>query len=345
MAIEELKPSAKSLVSKIALINNQKFSKQVLTIIADNKDTIDDDIYQLSKFALISNIDTNTDNPIYEMHDVITHKILEISGERKTENILEDVITKLINAIPKNVVKSQVFRTADTICENLAIIAQNAQKYYIDDYQLLELNLQLITQYVNIFDLNNAKILVDWFNKNEDEGKYKTWLMNNNEKSIYARYLGMMGWYYWKLLDYGKSIHYYSKSLELCASVKGIDAFKCNAHFGLALVYIELGQTKESAKNIQSMEQMFNKNLVDKSDIGTLFSAKARLYFVGGDYREALSYIDQTIEKYLADGDKPNDLVFSNPYLLRAEILNILEKYQDAHSQLHLLLDMHKLSE
>ncbi|MGV2431977.1 MAG UNVERIFIED_CONTAM: hypothetical protein LVQ98_00830 [Rickettsiaceae bacterium] len=87
LAIEELKPSAKSLVSKIALINNQKFSKQVLTIIADNKDSIDDDIYQLSKFALISNIDTNTDNPIYEMHDVITHKILEISGEKEKQRI------------------------------------------------------------------------------------------------------------------------------------------------------------------------------------------------------------------------------------------------------------------
>lgn len=44
MAIQQLKPSAVKLLNKIALLNNQSFSKQLLTIITDNTNTLDDDI-------------------------------------------------------------------------------------------------------------------------------------------------------------------------------------------------------------------------------------------------------------------------------------------------------------
>jgi hypothetical protein len=45
LAINELKPSAKNLLNKIALINNQGFSKELLSFITDDKGTMNDDIY------------------------------------------------------------------------------------------------------------------------------------------------------------------------------------------------------------------------------------------------------------------------------------------------------------
>jgi len=74
LALNELKPSAKQLLNKIALINNQAFSKQLLGIITDSKDTLDSDILELSKFSLISNTDDNKENPIFEMYDIIAEK-------------------------------------------------------------------------------------------------------------------------------------------------------------------------------------------------------------------------------------------------------------------------------
>ena len=47
LAIKELKPSAVNLLYKIALTNNQAFSKDLLTYIADDKASLDDDIYQI----------------------------------------------------------------------------------------------------------------------------------------------------------------------------------------------------------------------------------------------------------------------------------------------------------
>ncbi|WP_232279108.1 hypothetical protein [Rickettsia akari] len=57
------------------MLNNQSFSKELLNSVTEDKHSLDDDIYQLSKFALSSNIEPNEVNPIFEMHDVIAEKI------------------------------------------------------------------------------------------------------------------------------------------------------------------------------------------------------------------------------------------------------------------------------
>ncbi|WP_342278544.1 hypothetical protein [Candidatus Tisiphia endosymbiont of Myopa tessellatipennis] len=137
LAIKELKPNAKKLLNKIALINNQGFSKELLRIITDDKNNIDDDIYQLSKFALISNTDPNETNPVFEMHDVIANKIMEINGNKNNKNYLEDIVTKFTDSVPKNTVKAYIFRSAKTVHENLEVILRNAELYKIDIHVLL----------------------------------------------------------------------------------------------------------------------------------------------------------------------------------------------------------------
>ena len=137
LAMNELKPSAKQLLNKIALINNQAFSKQLLNIITDSNGTLGDDIYELSKFSLISNIDTNQENPIFEMHDVVAQKIQQVNGDSNNQNCLEEIITNLIKSMPKNVLKSHIFRTAKTIHENLEIILKFSEKYNANVFKVM----------------------------------------------------------------------------------------------------------------------------------------------------------------------------------------------------------------
>ena len=88
----------------------------------DNKETIDDDIYQLSKYVLISNIDSNQDNPIFEMHDIIAETIREISL-KKNQQYLEEMISNiLIKSLPRGVTKRHMIRTSPTIDENLILM-------------------------------------------------------------------------------------------------------------------------------------------------------------------------------------------------------------------------------
>ncbi|WP_367363994.1 tetratricopeptide repeat protein [Candidatus Tisiphia endosymbiont of Nedyus quadrimaculatus] len=343
LAIKELKPDAKRLLNKIALINNQAFSKELLKIIADDKNTIDDDIYQLSKFALISNTDPNETNPVFEMHDVIAQKIAEMRGIGNNINDLEEIVTKLINSVPKSVMRAHVFEEAKTMRENLEIIAANTQKYNINIYKLMKLNLQLIIRYVNFLDIYNSEKLISWFNKNDKKGKFKLWLMNNDTKSKYACYLGLIGTYYISCTDHYMAINYFTRAREVFDNVKGYGACKCNIFYFLAISNIHLGKIQEAEENIQVMQQMFTDGLVEKRDIGYIYGSKARLLFVQGKYLEALEQINKTIEMFIKNGLQPDDLFLTSSYIRKAAILNSLNQYQEAYAQAKQVYDMHKI--
>jgi tetratricopeptide (TPR) repeat protein len=344
LAMQQLNPSALNLLKKIALMNNQSFSKQLLTIITDDPNTLDEDIFQLSKFALISNVDFDNGSPVFEAHDVIAQKVTEINGERNNKVYLEEIITKLVNSIPKSVIKGRILRNSNTIQENLEMIERNATKYNVNIYKLMELNLELITQYMNSLDYRNAEKKVNWFNKNDQEGKFKLWLMNNEEKTMYAGYFGLIGGYYSKCSNYITAIKYYTKAKKIFAYVKGYEDFKCNVAYCLAVANIILGKIQEAEENIQVIEDMFSNKLIDSTTTSTLlYFVKARLFFVQGKYSESLEEINKSTEIVLKNGLSPNDLFLTNTYVLKAWALNSLGRYEEAYAQVQQLYEMHKL--
>ncbi|MFU7503545.1 MAG: tetratricopeptide repeat protein, partial [Candidatus Tisiphia sp.] len=160
--------------------------------------TIDDDIFQLSKFVLISNIDSDQDNPVFEMHDVIAQKTIKINGYQDNKVYLEYIIDKITKAIPNNGKQppEHTFRSGKTINENLKIITDYQQSYNLSIYKLLPLNLQLFINYINMFQFYEAEKLFNWFDELDKKEILKLWLMNNEEKLFYARYLGVIGGYY-----------------------------------------------------------------------------------------------------------------------------------------------------
>ncbi|OZG32442.1 hypothetical protein [Rickettsia endosymbiont of Culicoides newsteadi] len=183
MAIQGLKPSAVKLLNKIALLNNQSFSKQLLSVITDSKDTLDDDIYKLSKFLLISSIDPNKGNPIFEMHDIIANKIMELNGAKNNKMYLEDIILKLPK--PKNsVLLIHVWRESKTIRENLEILFKNSEKYNIGVYAMLNLRADLLSLCINDSNICKVKEMTDWFEQKYKEGNFKLWKMSENQNII-----------------------------------------------------------------------------------------------------------------------------------------------------------------
>ncbi|WP_417905225.1 tetratricopeptide repeat protein [Candidatus Tisiphia endosymbiont of Micropterix aruncella] len=346
LAINELKPNARNLLNKIALINNQGFSKELLSFITDDQSTINDDIYQLSKFALISNIDPNDTNPIFEMHDVIAQKIAEINGNKNNKAYLEDIVTKLVGCVPKTVIKAQIFRKAKTIHENFEILARNAEKYNANIYKLLQLNAQLIIKYINYFDYCNAERLVNWFNKNDQQGtgKFNLWLMNNDEKYTYAKYLQAIGVYHSGYSNHRMAIKYFIRTQEISDDLQGYESLKWGLLYHVAVCNISLGQLQEAEKNIQVIEEMFNEGLMDKSDISYIHSIKSLLLVAQGKYSEALEQSNKFIETLIKNGVSPDDVMLVKPYLVGVGILNYLKEYQQAYDKIKQLYDLYKSS-
>ncbi|HJD67246.1 MAG TPA: tetratricopeptide repeat protein [Rickettsia endosymbiont of Bembidion lapponicum] len=343
LAINVLSPSARKLLNEIALINNQSFSKEFLNCITSDKDHLDDDIYNISKFALITNIEPNEDNPTFEMHDVIAEKILKINGYTNNKESIDQVVTNYISSVPSSVVKARIFRNAKTVLGNIDIITKNAEKYDIPINVILGLKINLITQYINSLDLYSAQKLVDWFNENDSKGNFKLSKMDNDQKCDYASYLSLIGGYYRHLGNHHKSIEYDIRAKKVYEDIQGYNSYRCNINYTLALAYIELGQLEEAKNNIQIMEDMFNGGLVDKADIITLYSARARLFAMQGKYDDALEQINNTINTAVENGINPQDVFLSNIYLIKADILNNLGKYEEAYSQAQQIYDMNKL--
>ncbi|WP_395477104.1 tetratricopeptide repeat protein [Rickettsia endosymbiont of Pantilius tunicatus] len=278
------------------------------------------------------------------MHDVIVEKILQINENDNKEN-LNQLIINLLNTIPKSLIKGNVFRKNKTVLDNIEIITQNAENYNISIYKILELKLNLLIQYVTACDITKAKILVDWFDKNEKENNFKLLMMDNDEKGAYTTYLGRIGWYYLNRSEAREAIEYDVKARKIFEDVKGYETSKSNIIFGLAISNIQLGNLKEAEENIQIMQNMFNQKLIDKTDAATLNYAKARLFDTQGKYDEALEQIDTTINACISNGMKPQDSFLTGLYLIKVGILNSLKKYKDALPLLEEVYNMKKPKE
>ncbi|ABE04872.1 tetratricopeptide repeat protein [Rickettsia bellii] len=341
LVTEQLKSSTRQLLNKIALLNNQSFSKDLLRIITDNKDNLNDDIFELSKFALITNIDAREDNPVFEMHDVIVQKVLEKNSANNSK-YLEDVVTKFVESVPKSVTKAFMYRNAKTVPENIEIILKNAESYNINLHKLTAIKLQQLVQYDNSYNLIGAGKLVNWFEDNDEKGKYRLWLMNNEEKRVYAGYLNITGWYYLKSYNYKKAVEYFTKSKEIYKDIKGYEAYKANVTYGLTQVYLTIGNVQEAQENIQILKQQLDNKVIDNADKSMLYIAETKLFFIEGKYNEALEQINQSIQAAISGGLDPNALFLTVDYLIKAEILSKLGQYQEALNQVEQVYNMQK---
>lgn len=344
MAIQGLKPSAVKLLNKIALLNNQSFSKQLLSVITDSKDTLDDDIYKLSKFLLISNIDPNQGNPIFEMHDIIANKIMELNGAKNNKMYLEDIILKLPKS-KNSALSIHVWRASKTISENLEILFKNSEKYNIGVYAMLNLRANLLSLCINDSNICKAKEMIDWFEQKYKEGNFKLWKMSEHQKYHYARYLGIIGAYNRvSLTNFEVAISYVTQALKILDDLNDCDALKFNLHLHLSKSQVSLGNIKITEELLEKMQKLLKQGL-QESDVFVIYSLKASLSFIQGRYDEALVYIDKNIEVLTKNGLPPNNRYYTSAYLLRAAILNYLGRYQESYAQAKQLCNMHHLQD
>lgn len=340
LAINQLSTSSRMLINRIALINNQAFSKEFLKIITDSKDTLDDDLYQLSKLALISNIDAS-DNPVFEMHDIVANKIMEINGQNNNTRLLEKIIGNIVQAIPTaGKHTAYIFYNGKTIFDNLKIITGYENIYKINIDKLLPLNLLLMQNYVNRSEYYKAEKLYDWFNKNDNDGNFKLSTMDNDTILSYARYLSINGGYCkTRLANWHKALEYYLKAQKVFVQIQGYPNIKCNLLYNIANSYIALGQIEDAKTELNRISE--SNEFSDEVKGKEARIIKSKLYYTIGDQELALMESHKEIKQVLKSGIQHDDIYLTHNYLLRAEILNTLGKYEEAKKQLEALYDMH----
>jgi hypothetical protein len=104
LVINELSLSAKNLLYKIALINNQRFSKKLLKIISE-EETFIEDLQELIRFGIISTVTScDVSNKLkFEMHDMVRDLlILNMKNSDKIIN-LEKILNSINVLFPRNI--------------------------------------------------------------------------------------------------------------------------------------------------------------------------------------------------------------------------------------------------
>jgi len=331
VVLKQLPHSAKRLLYKIAVLNNQSFSRKLLETISSDSDTLLKDLNYVTRFGLINLTSRHNDKQTFEMHDAVKAALLKTMGPKEAKNTVVAVIDCINELMPKG--ESQMYMVFDgdkTLKSNMEALLSNAQKYEANIYKNMELRKNLLSAYLGLFDYYNCQKMTDWLLENQDrfDSILASIMMSDKEKTIYSEYLAIVGTY----SDYAKSdfitaTKYLKKALDLVKESKNHRELTCNIYYDLAQVYVYGGDIKNTENILKIIDSIPSNN--PKTDLEVWFT-KAKLHLIRGNYIEAQYAIDKYFEtsNYI-----PNDSIYKAPgYILQAEILNYMGEFQEAYN-------------
>ena len=322
---KELTPSAQKLLYKIAMINNQKFSKALIKIIANNK-TFVEDLQCISRFGLISLLYEAQDKQIFEMHDTVRKSVIEIAGDKMLKEIIEEIIDSINTMMPKGKNSRQLLISDDdTLLNNLQQLLSNAEYYNTDIYKIMELRKNLMSFYLGLGD-NSCQEMESWFFQNKSN--IKSIFMSEYQKAVYAEYLALIGVYECFIkASLADGIKCINEAAEFINSISGYFELKFMIYSQLAQAYVCNGDKNNTNIFLQKSEEILDK-VSDKLDVILLWAIKSEYDLSEGKYAVALTSIQNAI---VLAKDFPQDYYVFPLYISQAEILNYMSEHNAAY--------------
>jgi hypothetical protein len=341
LAISELQPSTMDLLQKIALINNQAFSKELLKIISNNPEQIDSDIYELSKFALISSTDLDPVNPVFEMHDVIYSGIKSLNQEAVNGNILSDVIDKINAKIPKSSATQYKFFYDDlTLKGNIEVMVDNSEKYNVPFNQTLKLRSNLSDFYSSDLDYYNCKKMKTWLVDKENNQAFDLKTMANDAKADYANMnLSIAAYEEFAHCNFSEAIQRFKKAADIMQNIPGYPELKFGIQSQTAQIYVWDGDLVKADEHLSKTQKIIDEYPEADLDKGTYWFIKAKFFLMKGDNPKALAAINKNIQADTDSNLDQNSSFTAPTYMLKAEILNVLGEYDQAYSIIKKIFD------
>ena len=329
LVLQLLTSGDKELLKRIAVLNNQNFSKNLIKIISEEPTLIGENLYNLNRFGLIKNTYNDQDN-FFEMHDVVRDSTLQLYTEEEIKLEITNIINKLNEIMPQGVTSRYAFISSDsTIRANLEVLLENAEKYKVDIKLILELRKNLINYYMAVLDHYNWEKMKLWLETKESEGKLKLDKLDYMTKVNYSWYLVDVGMYE----DFVKSrfvsaLEYFNKANSAIKDIKDQPELKTTILFQIAQTEIFGGDVEGAEQNMTKVDEVIRTYPKSDFDMGLYWFIKARVALSKGYYKEALEYVDNNIK---AEQHLPQDTFTAPTYILKSEILNFMGEYNKSY--------------
>ena len=338
LVINELKKSTKDLLYKISLINNQRFSKELLKTISEEK-TFIEDLQELIRFGIISTVtSSDVSNKLkFEMHDMVRDLlILNMKNSDKIIN-LEKILNSINVLFPRNISdRYSIFREDDTLINNLEILLNNAEIYSVNKNKIMELRKNLMSFYLNSLDYHNCQKMMDWLLKNKKNMKSTIALSTEKDKINYVEYIIDIAVYEdFAKSDYKNSIKFLEEAKEIIKDIKGYNDVKFTLFAQLSQTYAFRGDIENAKKNIEITKKIIDNSDV-KLDLGLYWFIKSKISLLEGKYDSAINSIEENIktESHLSQG------TFTAPtYILQSEILNYMGIFEKSYNIINNILE------
>lgn len=331
LVMSNLSKKTKDILSTIAVISNQRFSKKLLGLIYSDDDNFINDFNDIVRYGLIINVEYDGDNQLFEMHNLVKDAIIELSDYKIMKNKINNVIDKLNQLIPQGVYSSQIVINENITMQNsMESLLTNAELHTVDIFKIFELRKNLLNIYLGSRDYHNCQKMVDWFENNR-VSDFKLLTSNLYNQSVYAWYLVHAGTFLGFKTDCEAAIKYLEQAKKIMKSIDSYLDLNFTIYCQLAVQQIFTGDIKSALKNIDIVEELIKKHPKDDIDLGLLWHIKAKILLEYGEYHKALDAIEENIKLEI---HIPNEIFIAPTYILKANILNYMQKYNESYKLL-----------
>jgi tetratricopeptide (TPR) repeat protein len=325
LLLQSISPTSKELLLKIALLNNQGVSRNILNHISTNKNTLPEDIHELVMLGALEQISQDINDQIFQLHDVLNNELIRKFSKELHQKNVDYIVDAIIGMLPENdKTRGYVIISEDkTMISNLEKILINSDYYSGDIHKSIELRTHVLDYYIDTRDPVNCSKLADWINqKQKILGK-----MNDKQKDMYAYNLTKIGYYEeFANSNYKKAINYYKKALNIASTNQPIT--KLIANWQLASAQISLGDLDNARKSIEEAVIGQDPEVIKDNRIWYL---QARILLAQGNYKKALDLVNEGLKIYIKAGDKNSGTSFYTQ-LFKVEILNYMGDYKEAYN-------------
>lgn len=344
IVIDSLSPETQELLYKIALLNNQSFAKDVLSIIIDDTADLDNSLQKLVDFSLIDITETSN----YEMHDLIANAIQSLCQDhmkKYTEEILDKIPAWLQSQEQGgHFMDSYISIESYNLQNHLEVILNNARKFNANYQKLLECHQYLLFYYIFRDDNDKIAPAIEWFE--EDESKFfpQNAGLNGHQKALYATYLAGAGHYYDRIKhDQQRAINLLNKAESL---LHNLDHYKSYVtarmiHFYLAILHLWRGELAQAERYIALIHQ--DTDIIISKYGKSQYKEKVlcldgALGAMNGQFEKGLECIDEMITAISNTNPLSVDLL---DYICKARLLNNLKRFQEAYDVVKPIYDQH----
>ena len=333
MTMSSLSMEAKKLLTKIALLNNQAISKNIISNILDKDVDVNEVITELSSTNLLRMINTDRNNPIFGLHDIYKNELLKLPSNK--EIIVRELISSLNKIFPDNFKYGNeihhIFLNDQTLAGNIEMLLENIEKYSIKPtYEVLELRLNTLINAFELSFMDQAEEHIQWFKKSFLS--YNIMPKTLGEKQLFSTFLiHLSASEFFIYMDTDKALQYLFLARDIINNEKDNNDLKSYISIDIGQIQAYLGDLESARNSIETAEKLVSYN--SNSMVKILF-VKSLIYLMEGNYHSALAEIIKEVELCKDLGHEEEWPAVTGQ---KAKILNGLGRFKDAYHQTYKL--------